>query len=116
MLIAARDSSKLKMMFYAASSIIYGDSPNLPKVEGTEGNPFSPYAVTKLLNEIYTGVSSQNYGIHTVGLRYFNIFGPIQNSNNLYAAVIPIFCKNFIENIAPTINGYGKTSRHFLDL
>lgn len=113
MLIAARDSSKLKMMVYAASSSTYGDSPNLPKVEGKEGNPLSPYAVTKLVNELYADVFSRNYGLHTVGLRYFNIFGPKQNPNNPYAAVIPIFCKNFIENIAPTINGDGKTSRDF---
>jgi UDP-N-acetylglucosamine 4-epimerase len=113
MLIAARDSSKLKMMVYAASSSTYGDSPNLPKVEGTEGNPLSPYAVTKLVNELYADVFSRNFGLHTVGLRYFNIFGPKQNPNNPYAAVIPIFCKNFIENIAPSINGDGKTSRDF---
>ena len=113
MLIAAKDSSKLKMMVYAASSSTYGDSPNLPKVEGKEGNPLSPYAVTKLVNELYADVFSRNYGLHTVGLRYFNIFGPKQNPNNPYAAVIPIFCKNFIENIAPTINGDGKTSRDF---
>ncbi len=113
MLIAARDSSKLKMMVYAASSSTYGDSPILPKVEGIEGKPLSPYAVTKLVNELYADVFSRNYGLHTVGLRYFNIFGPKQNPNNPYAAVIPIFCKNFIDNIAPTINGDGKTSRDF---
>jgi UDP-N-acetylglucosamine 4-epimerase len=113
MLIAARDSSKLKMMVYAASSSTYGDSPILPKVEGIEGEPLSPYAVTKLVNELYADVFSRNYGLHTVGLRYFNIFGPKQNPNNPYAAVIPIFCKNFIDNIVPTINGDGKTSRDF---
>jgi UDP-N-acetylglucosamine 4-epimerase len=113
MLIAARDSSKLKMMVYAASSSTYGDSPILPKVEGIEGKPLSPYAVTKLVNELYADVFSRNYGLHTVGLRYFNIFGPKQNPNNPYAAVIPIFCKKFIDNIVPTINGDGKTSRDF---
>lgn len=112
-LIAARDSSKLKMMVYAASSSTYGDSPNLPKVEGTEGNPLSPYAVTKLVNELYADVFSRVYSFHTIGLRYFNIFGPKQNPNNPYAAVIPIFCKNVINKQRPTINGDGNTSRDF---
>jgi len=112
-LIAARDSSKLKMMVYAASSSTYGDSPNLPKVEGIEGNPLSPYAVTKLVNELYADVFSRVYSFHTIGLRYFNIFGPKQNPNNPYAAVIPIFCKNFINKQRPTINGDGNTSRDF---
>ena len=112
-LIAARDSSKLKMMVYAASSSTYGDSPNLPKVEGTEGNPLSPYAVTKLVNELYADVFSSVYSFHTIGLRYFNIFGPKQNPNNPYAAVIPIFCKNFINKQRPAINGDGNTSRDF---
>ena len=113
MLIAGRDSSKLNMMVYAASSSTYGDSPILPKVEGIEGKPLSPYAVTKLVNELYADVFSRNYGLHTVGLRYFNIFGPKQNPNNPYAAVIPIFCKNFLENSSPTIFGDGNTSRDF---
>jgi UDP-N-acetylglucosamine 4-epimerase len=113
MLIAARDSSKLKMMVYAASSSTYGDSPILPKVEGVEGTPLSPYAVTKLVNELYADVFSRVYGLHTVGLRYFNIFGPKQNPNNPYAAVIPIFCKNFLEDTIPSINGDGSTSRDF---
>jgi UDP-N-acetylglucosamine 4-epimerase len=112
-LIAARDSSKLKMMVYAASSSTYGDSPNLPKVEGIEGNPLSPYAVTKLVNELYADVFSRVYSFHTIGLRYFNIFGPKQNPNNPYAAVIPIFCKNFINKKRPIINGNGNTSRDF---
>ena len=113
MLMAARDSSRLKMMVYAASSSTYGDSLELPKVEGKEGKPLSPYAVTKLVNELYADVFSRNYGLHTIGLRYFNIFGPKQNPNNPYAAVIPIFCKNFMDNIAPNINGDGNTSRDF---
>lgn len=113
MMVAAIESKSLRKMVYAASSSTYGDSPNLPKVEGSEGNPLSPYAVTKLVNELYADVFSRNFGLHTVGLRYFNIFGPKQNPNNPYAAVIPIFCKNFIENIAPTINGDGITSRDF---
>lgn len=113
MLIAAKYSPTLKQMVYAASSSTYGDSPSLPKVEGNEGNPLSPYAVTKLVNEIYADVFSRVYGLHTIGLRYFNIFGPKQNPNNPYAAVIPIFCKHFIEGTAPTINGDGITSRDF---
>lgn len=112
-LIASRDSSNLKMMVYAASSSTYGDSPFLPKVEGAEGNPLSPYAVTKLVNELYADVFSRVYSFHTIGLRYFNIFGPKQNPNNPYAAVIPIFCKHFIEGTKPTINGDGNTSRDF---
>lgn len=113
MLNVAKDSSSLKKMVYAASSSTYGDSPQLPKVEGFEGSPLSPYAVTKVVNELYADVFSRNYGLNTIGLRYFNIFGPKQNLNNPYAAVIPIFCRNFIERKAPTINGDGKTSRDF---
>lgn len=112
-LVAAKDSTCLKKMVYAASSSTYGDSPNLPKVEGFEGNPLSPYAVTKLVNELYADVFSRVYNFHTIGLRYFNIFGPKQNPNNPYAAVIPIFCKHFIENTSPTINGDGLTTRDF---
>lgn len=112
-LVAVKDSTTLKQMVYAASSSTYGDSPVLPKVEGNEGNPLSPYAVTKLVNELYADVFSRVYGFHTIGLRYFNIFGPKQNPNNPYAAVIPIFCKHFIEGTIPTINGDGNTSRDF---
>lgn len=113
MLTAAKESKSLKRMVYAASSSTYGDSPVLPKVEGNEGNPLSPYAVTKLVNELYADVFSKVYGFHTIGLRYFNVFGPKQNPNNPYAAVIPIFCKHFIEGTQPTINGDGLTSRDF---
>lgn len=112
-LIAAKDSPSLKQMVYAASSSTYGDSPILPKVEGNEGNPLSPYAVTKLVNELYADIFSRVYGFHAIGLRYFNIFGPKQNPNNPYAAVIPIFCKHFIEGTTVTINGDGHTSRDF---
>ncbi len=112
-LMASKASSTLKKMVYAASSSTYGDSNKLPKVEGFEGKPLSPYAVTKVINELYAEVFSRVYGLHTVGLRYFNIFGPKQNPNNPYAAVIPIFCKNFLENTSPIINGDGKTSRDF---
>jgi UDP-N-acetylglucosamine 4-epimerase len=113
MLQAAKDSKQLKRFVYAASSSTYGDSPALPKVEGNEGNPLSPYAVTKLVNELYADVFSRVYDFHTIGLRYFNVFGPKQNPNNPYAAVIPIFCKHFIEGTQPTINGDGLTSRDF---
>jgi UDP-N-acetylglucosamine 4-epimerase len=112
-LTAVKDTPTIKRMVYAASSSTYGDSPKLPKVEGNEGNPLSPYAVTKLVNELYADVFSKVYGFHTIGLRYFNVFGPKQNPNNPYAAVIPIFCKHFIENTQPTINGDGLTSRDF---
>ena len=113
MLIAARECSTVKQMVYAASSSTYGDSTKLPKIEGDEGNPLSPYAVTKFVNELYADVFSRVYNFHTIGLRYFNIFGPKQNPQNPYAAVIPIFCKAFIENKQPAINGDGHTSRDF---
>lgn len=113
MLTVVKDSPNIKQMVYAASSSTYGDSPNLPKVEGNEGNPLSPYAVTKLVNELYADVYSKVYGLNSIGLRYFNVFGPKQNPNNPYAAVIPIFCKAFIERKQPTINGDGLTSRDF---
>ena len=112
-LFAAKDSPFLKKMVYAASSSTYGDSRKLPKIEGIEGNPLSPYAVTKLVNELYADVFSRVYDFHTIGLRYFNVFGPKQNPNNPYAAVIPIFCKHFLEGLEPTIYGDGKTSRDF---
>lgn len=103
----------VKGMVYAASSSTYGDSPNLPKVEEVIGNPLSPYAVTKYVNELYTSVYSRAYGFHTVGLRYFNVFGPKQNINGPYAAVIPLFITQFLNGEAPTINGDGETSRDF---
>ena len=112
-LIAAKESSTLKQMVYAASSSTYGDSAKLPKVEGNEGNPLSPYAVTKLVNELYADVFSRVYNLHTIGLRYFNVFGPKQNPNNPYAAVISIFCKHFIDGTLPIIFGDGETSRDF---
>jgi UDP-N-acetylglucosamine 4-epimerase len=113
MLVAAKDSQSCKRLVYAASSSTYGDSAALPKVEGQEGKPLSPYAVTKAVNEYYADVFSRVYGFNTIGLRYFNVFGPKQNANNAYAAVIPIFCKHFWEGTAPTINGDGLTSRDF---
>jgi UDP-N-acetylglucosamine 4-epimerase len=113
MLVASKDSKDLKQMVYAASSSTYGDSLIMPKIEGEEGKPLSPYAVTKAVNEMYADVFSNIYGLHTIGLRYFNIFGPKQDPNNAYAAVIPIFCKHFIEGVPPTIYGNGETSRDF---
>ena len=112
-LIAAKESSLLRQMVYAASSSTYGDSNKLPKIEGNEGNPLSPYAVTKLVNELYADVFSRVYNFHTIGLRYFNIFGPKQNPRNPYAAVIPIFCQAYIDGHQPIINGNGETSRDF---
>lgn len=113
MLVAAKESPKLKRFVYAASSSTYGDSKELPKIEGNEGKPLSPYAVTKAVNEMYADVFSKIYGLNTIGLRYFNVFGPRQNPSNPYAAVIPIFCKAFIDNKSPLINGDGATSRDF---
>lgn len=113
MLVAAKESHTLKRMVYAASSSSFGDSKELPKVEGNEGKPLSPYAVTKWVNELYGDVFSRVYGLHTVGLRYFNIFGPKQNPNNPYAAVIPLFMKAAIEGTSPKINGDGTNSRDF---
>lgn len=113
MLSAAKDSPVLKKMVYAASSSTYGDSAKLPKIEGNEGSPLSPYAVTKLVNELYADVFSRVYGFNTIGLRYFNIFGPKQNPDNPYAAVVPIFCQAFLDGLPPLINGDGETSRDF---
>jgi UDP-N-acetylglucosamine 4-epimerase len=113
MLYAAKESKRLKRFVYAASSSTYGDSTILPKVEGNEGKPLSPYAITKLVNELYGDVFSKIYGFHSIGLRYFNIFGPKQNPDNPYAAVIPIFCKAFSKKLSPTIFGDGNTSRDF---
>lgn len=112
-LTAVKDNVGIKRMVYAASSSSYGDSTALPKIEGNEGNPLSPYAVTKWVNELYADVYSKVYGLHTVGLRYFNIFGPRQNPDNPYAAVIPLFMKAAIDGVAPKMNGDGETSRDF---
>ncbi len=112
-LTAVKEHGAIQRMVYAASSSTYGDSKELPKVEGNEGKPLSPYAVTKLVNELYGDVFSKVYGLHTVGLRYFNVFGPRQNPDNPYAAVIPLFCKAFINDLQPTIFGDGETSRDF---
>jgi UDP-N-acetylglucosamine 4-epimerase len=111
-LVAARDA-KVKRMVYAASSSTYGDHPALPKIEEQIGNPLSPYAVSKYINELYASVFSRTYAFHSLGLRYFNVFGPRQNPKGPYAAVIPLFIKAAIQQQPPMINGDGETSRDF---
>ena len=103
----------IKRIVFAASSSTYGDSKELPKVEDKIGNPLSPYAVTKYVNELYAQVYSDIYDIEYIGLRYFNVFGPKQDPNGAYAAVIPLFFKAALENTPPTINGNGSFSRDF---
>jgi len=112
MLVAARDA-KVKCFVYAASSSTYGDHPDLPKVEDKIGNPLSPYAVTKLVNELYAKVFARTYNFNTIGLRYFNIFGKRQDPNGAYAAVIPKWTEAIIKNKDVFINGDGETSRDF---
>lgn len=112
MLVAARDA-QVKSFTYAASSSTYGDHPSLPKVEDNIGKPLSPYAVTKYVNELYADVFSKCYGFHTIGLRYFNVFGPRQNPNGAYAAVIPKWVSSLLKSDTVFINGDGETSRDF---
>lgn len=112
MLTAARDEG-VKRFVYAASSSTYGDSAALPKVEDVIGKPLSPYAITKYVNELYADVFSKTYGIQTIGLRYFNVFGRKQDPNGAYAAVIPLFVKQLMNHQSPTINGDGNYSRDF---
>lgn len=112
MLVAARDA-KVKRFVYAASSSTYGDHPGLPKKEDVIGKPLSPYAVTKYVNELYADVFYKTYGLETIGLRYFNVFGRRQDPNGAYAAVIPKFTQQLVNMEAPTINGNGETSRDF---
>lgn len=112
MLVASRDNG-VKRFVYAASSSTYGDSETLPKVEGKIGNPLSPYAITKYVNELYASVFSKTYGLETIGLRYFNVFGKRQDPNGAYAAVIPKFISQFINLESPVINGDGSYSRDF---
>lgn len=112
MLIAARDA-QVKRFVYAASSSTYGDSEALPKVEDVIGRPLSPYAITKYVNELYADVFSRTYGMECIGLRYFNVFGRKQDPNGAYAAVIPLFVKQFIHHESPVINGDGEYSRDF---
>ncbi len=103
----------ISRVVYAASSSTYGDHPDLPKVEDIIGKPLSPYAVTKYVNELYAQVYGNLYGVGFIGLRYFNIFGPKQNPNGPYAAVIPLFAEALLNNKPPTINGDGSHSRDF---
>ncbi|PQJ73789.1 SDR family oxidoreductase [Polaribacter gangjinensis] len=112
MLVAAKDAN-VKRFIYAASSSTYGDSENLPKVEEVIGKPLSPYAITKYVNELYADIFSKSYGIETIGLRYFNVFGRRQDPNGAYAAVIPLFVKKFMNHESPVINGDGNYSRDF---
>ncbi|WP_298555618.1 SDR family oxidoreductase [uncultured Algibacter sp.] len=112
MLVAARDA-KVKRFVYAASSSTYGDSEALPKIEDKIGNPLSPYAITKYVNELYAEIFNKTYGLDTIGLRYFNVFGRRQDPNGAYAAVIPLFVKQFINHESPIINGDGTYSRDF---
>ncbi|GAA4080443.1 SDR family oxidoreductase [Flavobacterium cheonanense] len=112
MLVASRDA-KVKRFIYAASSSTYGDSEALPKIENVIGKPLSPYAITKYVNELYAGIFSSTYGLETIGLRYFNVFGRRQDPNGAYAAVIPLFVKQFMSLQSPIINGDGNYSRDF---
>ncbi|MGV6945610.1 SDR family oxidoreductase [Sphingobacterium kyonggiense] len=112
MLVAARDA-QVKRFIYAASSSTYGDSESLPKVEDKIGKPLSPYAITKYVNELYAEIFSKTYGLETIGLRYFNVFGRRQDPNGAYAAVIPLFVKKFMNHESPVINGAGDYSRDF---
>lgn len=112
MLVAARDA-KVKRFVYAASSSTYGDSQSMPKVEDVIGKPLSPYAITKFVNELYADVFAKTYGMETIGLRYFNVFGRHQDPNGAYAAVIPKFVLQLISHESPVMNGDGSFSRDF---
>lgn len=112
MLVASRDAG-IKRFVYAASSSTYGDSEGLPKVEDVIGKPLSPYAITKYVNELYAEIFSKAYGLETIGLRYFNVFGRKQDPNGAYAAVIPLFVKQLMQHESPVINGTGDYSRDF---
>ncbi len=112
MLVAAKDEG-VKRFVYASSSSVYGDSPQLPKIESVTGAPLSPYAVSKCINELYADVFALNYGMQLIGLRYFNVFGPRQKPDGPYAAVIPLFIDALLKNEPPMINGDGEQSRDF---
>lgn len=112
MIFAAKEAG-IKRFVYASSSSVYGDEQNLPKTEGREGKPLSPYAVTKCVNEMYADVFQKSYGMECIGLRYFNIFGPRQDPNGAYAAVIPKFVSMIMRGESPKINGDGSYSRDF---
>ena len=112
MLVASRDNG-VKRFVYAASSSTYGDSESMPKVEHVIGKPLSPYAITKYVNELYADIFSKTYGLETIGLRYFNVFGRRQDPNGAYAAVIPKFVSQLMMGKSPVINGDGNFSRDF---
>ncbi|MCY7409607.1 MAG: SDR family oxidoreductase [Chitinophagales bacterium] len=112
MLIAARDE-RVKRLVYASSSSVYGDHPDLPKQEHKTGNPLSPYAVSKKTNELYAHVFGNSFGLEIIGLRYFNVFGPRQDPDGPYAAVIPAFIRDLKNGIAPVIYGDGNQTRDF---
>lgn len=112
-MLEAAKQNNVKKFVYASSSSVYGDEPNLPKVEGKEGNLLSPYAITKRVNEEYGKIYKKLYNLDTYGLRYFNVFGRRQNPEGAYAAVIPKWIKQLLNDEAPTINGDGKQSRDF---
>ena len=112
-MLTAAKNEEVESFVYAASSSTYGDHPDLPKVEHKIGNPLSPYAVTKYVNELYSNVFNKVYGFQTIGLRYFNVFGKRQNPDGAYAAVIPKWTSSILKNNRITINGDGKTSRDF---
>ena len=112
MLVASRDNG-VKRFVFAASSSTYGDSESMPKVEDTIGKPLSPYAITKYVNELYADIFSNIYGLETIGLRYFNVFGRKQDPNSAYAAVIPKFVSQLMKGESPVINGDGNYSRDF---
>jgi len=109
----AAKEKNVKRIVYAASSSTYGDHPGLPKLEDHIGKPLSPYAVTKYVNELYAHVYARTYGMELIGLRYFNVFGPRQNPQGPYAAVIPLFIKAVLDNEPPLMNGDGEHSRDF---
>ena len=109
----AAKNAGIKKIVYAASSSTYGDSQSLPKIEHIIGKPLSPYAITKLVNELYAEVFHLTYGMHFIGLRYFNVFGPKQNPNGAYAAVIPLFANALLKHESTYINGDGEQSRDF---
>ena len=112
MLVASRDN-RVKRFVFAASSSTYGDSESMPKVEDIIGKPLSPYAITKYVNELYADIFSKTYGLETIGLRYFNVFGRKQDPNGAYAAVIPKFVSQLMKGESPVINGDGNHSRDF---
>ena len=112
MLVASRDNG-VKRFVFAASSSTYGDSESMPKVEDIIGKPLSPYAITKYVNELYADIFSKTYGLETIGLRYFNVFGRKQDPNGAYAAVIPKFVSQLMKGESPVINGDGNYSRDF---